>query len=325
MQPLPDIRSWRSDIDPEYAEKRVRWLREQILDADIAIEAQQRIIAADGPLDAYLMSIASLRSSQQAMENALADLMRLREVEIMDFALAGKRYEQHRASAKALAVFFDAMQRLFERVGQSLHTTRITPAVPPPIRDLCQLEVAGFFPSSFGVRFVSRTNADLTGSSLSSSALEATFDLVNAENPLDQAAKLGQRTMIQYRHLVTTLLKAEATPKVAWSSPDGSARQWITDENDLLVLANRLAHIRNSEPKTIEASGILSGASIRRHKFEFNGDNGLVTGRAPEAMNEHLTRFFNKPCRITYVETVAIDDATEQEKRHRTLIDIRAC
>jgi hypothetical protein len=119
------------------------------------------------------------------------------------------------------------MQRLFERVGQSLNTTRITPAIPPQIRNLCQLEVAGFYPSSFGIRFTAATRSDLTGTSVSNSALEATFELVNANNPLEQAAKLGQRVMTNYRHLINTMVKVEATPKVGWRSPDGQHRSWI--------------------------------------------------------------------------------------------------
>lgn len=318
----PDIRSWRTNVNPEYAEKRVRWLREQILDADLAIEAQQRIIKADGPLDAYLLSIESLRASQAELEGALAEMMRQRDIEILNFALAGKKYDNHRASAKSLSVFFDAMQRLFERVGQSLHTTHITPAIPAQIRNMCQLEVAGFFPSSFGIRFAAKTNADLIGNSLSSSVLEATFDLVNSENPLDHAAKLGQRTMTQYRHLVTTLIKAEATPKVAWSGPDGAQRKWVTDESDLLTLANRLASIHESAPQTLQDVGVLTGASLRRHKFEFDGESGRVSGRAPAELGDKVTQYFGKVCRITFIETRFIDEATDQEKRSRTLINI---
>lgn len=322
MQSLPDIRSWRSDVDPEYAEKRVRWLREQILDADLAIEAQQRIIAADGPLDAYLTSIASLRSSQQAMESTLAEVMRQREVEVLDFALAGRPYDTHRASAKNLAIFLEAIQRLFNRVGQALSTSRVMPAVPQPIRTLCQLEIAGFYPSSFGIRFAARTNADLTGSSLSSEAMEAMFDLVNSEQPLEQAARLGNYVMTNYRQLVKTMVTVEATPKVHWTSPTGNERSWIADRNRLAVIANRLAQIRNDEPRTLQATGTLTGASLRRHKFEFNSDFGLLTGTAPHELANKVTAYFGKRCLITYVETVAFDEATEQEKRSRILLDV---
>lgn len=322
MQPLPEIRSWQRKIDPEYAEKRVGWLRKQILEADLAIEAQQRIIATDGQREAYLLSIESLRSSQQQMESTLAELMRQRDIEILDFALAGKRYDQHRAGAKELSVFFDAMQRLFERIGQSLNSGRVTPKIPQPIRNMCQLEIAGFFPSSFGIRFTARTSADLTGDSLSGSALAATFDLVNSQDPLEQAARLGQRTMIQYRHLITTLIRAEATPKVSWRQPDGNERSWIIDDNDLQILSNRLAKIHEIAPKTVTSTGILTGASLRRHKFEFDGNEGRISGQAPSELAEKVKRNFGKPCRITYIESTYIDEATDQEKRSRVLIDI---
>lgn len=324
MIALPEIRQWRPEVDPADAEKRVRWLHEQIMEADLAIEGQQRIITAEGPLDTYLLSIESLRASQQAMESTLAELMQQRDIEILNFALAGKRYDQHRANAKTLSLFFSAMQRLFERIGQSMDSRIISSTIPNRVRDLCQMEVAGFYPSSFGVTFATRTCADLTGHSLPSAALEATFDLVNSDNPLEHAARLGQHAMFSYRHLVTTLIKAEATPKVSWRQPDGTDRQWIVDDNDLLVLSNRLAKIHETKPQTIKDVGFLTGASLRRHKFEFDGEAGRVSGKAPEELGNKVTQYFGKLCRITYVEMRFIDETTEQEKRSRTLIDIES-
>lgn len=76
MQRLPEPRSWRGNTNAEHAEMRVRWLREQLIAADTAIAAQQRIIAADGPAEIYLLSIDSLRSSQRKLEHELAELDR---------------------------------------------------------------------------------------------------------------------------------------------------------------------------------------------------------------------------------------------------------
>lgn len=322
MQNLPEIRSWRENIDAESAERQIRWLREKIASADKAIEAQQRIIASDGPLEGYLLSMESLRKSQLKLESKLADLMKEREVEVMDFALDGKRYSNHSAQAKSLSLFLHAIQNLYERIGYALSMPNAIGSIPPHIRQLCMLEVAGFFPSSFGIRFTTHTCVDLTGSSLANSALEATFDLVNSSNPVEQAARVGQRAMNQYRHLVNTLIKVEATPKVNWRTPAGEDRSWIANDNDLLALSNRLAHIRDMAPKTLEATGVLTGASLRRQKFEFDGGRGVITGKAPREMADKITHHFGKPCRITYVETLFIDETTEQEKRARVLIDI---
>lgn len=322
MRSLPEICTWREDTNPEVAELQVRWLREQINAADLALEAQQRIIAADGPREAYLLSINSLRSSQRKHEGQLASLMACRENEILDFALDGTPYAGHRAPANALADFAHALQRLYLRIGQSLSTNRPSPVIPPAIRSLCQLEIAGFYPSSFGIRFAASTRADLTGSSLTNDALESLFSLTNAEQPLEQIAKHGHFVMTSYRHLVSTMVKIEASPKVSWRSPDGNERSWIADRNKLAILANRLASIRNNEPTILQATGTLTGASLRRHKFEFNGDDGLLTGRAPVELEDKLKQFFGQRCRITYLETVFFDEATEQEKRTRVLSDV---
>jgi len=90
----------------------------------------------------------------------------------------------------------------------------------------------------------------------------------------------------------------------------------------LLSLSNRLANLRESAPRILQASGVLMGASLRWQKFELAGDRGIVTGKAPRELADKVTRNFGKPCRFTYVETLYIDEGTEQEKRSRVLTDI---
>lgn len=324
MKSLPDINPWRDDIDPEMAEQEIRWLRERIAAADDAIAAQQRIIASDGYLSAYQLSLCSITASQKQLETKLAELMERRSIEVFEFALDGPLYSQHRARAQSLGEFLSAIQKLYVRIGQALSMSNPGNVIPTQIRNLCQLEVAGFYPSSFGVRFIAPTRSDLAGDSLTNTALEATFDLMNASHPLDLAATIGPRAMAQYRNLVNTLLHLEATPKVHWRTPAGEDREWCTDSTGLLELSNRLAKIHDFKPKTVECSGTLTGASLRRQKFEFTSDTGLVTGKAPREIADKVTKFFGSRCKITYSETLFIDETTEQEKHSRTLLDIKS-
>ncbi len=322
MNPLPDLLPWQAGINAEAAEGEVRWLEELIGDADKAIDAQRRIIFHDGPLQAHLLSLAGLEASQTQLSGQLAEIMRKRNTEVLDFALDGPRYANHRAGAQALSAFLHAMQQLYVRVGQAIGSSRITPRVPPEIASLCQLDVAALFPSSFGIRFAAPTRSDFAGYSLAASALETTFELVNADNPLEQAGKVGHWGMSKYRHLVTTLIEAEATPKVVWRTPNGSERTWVTDTGQLLTLANRLTHIKDLAPVLREDSGILTGASLRRRKFEFEGNHGVISGAAPGELADKITQYFGQRCRIVFVETVFIDETTDQEKHTRTLADI---
>lgn len=324
MNPLPDLQPWQAGINAESAESEVRWLEELIGDADKAIEAQRRIIAHDGPLQAHLLSLAGLEASQKGLLSQLAEIMQKRDTEVLDFALDGPRYAGHRASAQALSAFLHAMQQLYVRVGQAVGCSRITPRVPLEIASLCQLQVVGTFPSSFGIRFAAPTRSDFAGYSLSTTALETTFELVNAAEPLEQAGKVGHWGMSKYRHLVTTLIEAEATPKVRWRTPSGSERTWVTDTGQLLNLKNKLTHIKDLAPVIREDSGILTGASLRRRKFEFEGSRGVISGIAPRELADKITLHFGKRCRIVFVETVFIDESTEQEKHTRTLANITA-
>lgn len=323
MHALPDLQRWRPDINAEDAERRVAELQARIAEADEAIASQQQLIARKDPSAPFPDVLDKIRAAQRSDENELATIMERREREVLDFALDGPRYAQYRAPAKALSEVLHAVQQLYLRVGQAMSSPRPSPRVPFDVANHCQLEVAGFFPSSFGIRFTAPTRSDMDGHSLTTTALEATFELINAEQPLEEAAKVGKWALAKYRKLVHTLVEAEATPKVNWTTPAGDERQWAVDDNRLLVLANRLAHIRDMEPRTREAVGTLTGASLRRQRFEFATTGEVITGIAPKELAEKITAFFGKLCTITYIESVFIDETTDQERRSRTLVDIR--
>lgn len=318
-----DTGRWRPGVDAEQASRSLRWLRELLDDADAALQAQRRIIAHDGPLEAHRLSLRALQAEQQRLRGEMAEIMRQRELEVVDFALDGARYAKHRANAGRLSEFLHALQSLYAHIKHGKLVRNPGHSIPPALRGRCQLDVEAFFPSSFGVRFVADTEADLDdGYSATNEALEATFDLITAENPLEVAEQVTPWAMRRYRKLVTTLVKAEATPKVSWTNAAGNARTWLVDDNTLLTLHNRLATLHHDDPKTLEATGVLTGASLRRRRFELSGQN-VITGMAPPEMEDKITTYFGKPCRITYVETRYIDDTTDQEKRTRTLIDVR--
>ena len=321
--PRPDTHTaWRDSINPEQAERRLRWARELLEDAEAAIQAQQRIIAHDGKLEAHMLSLNALRTQQRQLRSEIAELMQQRRFEFVDFALDGPKYSGHRANAMHLGAFLHAVQKLYAHIKYGKLVRSAGQRIAPSLLGRCQLDVAAFFPSSFGVRFVAYTESDLDdGYSATNEALEATFDLITAEHPLEVAERVTPWAMRQYRNLVTTLVKAEATPKVAWTTPTGEERQWVIDDSTLLTLHSRLATLHHEQPRTLEAVGVLSGANLRRRRFELSGDT-LVTGTAPKELENKVTTFFGKPCRIVYSETVFYDDSTDQQRRARTLIDI---
>lgn len=320
--PSHDPSPWREGVNPEVATRRLRWARELLDDAEEAIAAQQRLIQHDGPMEAHLLSLKSLRNEQRKIRAEIAQIMEQRQFEFIDFALDGPRYAAHRANALHLSAFLHAVQKLYQHIKHGKLVKDPSKNLPPALLSRCQLDVEAFFPSSFGVRFVAYTETDLDdGYSATNEALEATFDLVTADNPLEVADRVTPRAMEQYRSLIGKLVEIEATPKVRWTTPTGDERSWSIDHNTLLTLKNRLAVLHNEKPETHEALGVLTGASLRRRRFEFSGQT-LITGTTPKELEDKVTAYFGKPCRIVYSETLFYEETTDQKKRARTLLDI---
>ncbi|MGO4416818.1 hypothetical protein AB4Z27_27990 [Cupriavidus sp. KB_39] len=318
-----EIQAWQSGVDAQDTERRVAWLERQITAAERAIAAQRRLIEHDGELFAYQLSLSGLERELAALESELGSILAQRETETIEFALDGSRYDGHKAPAMVVAELIGTLQKLFSRIGQSIRYAKQTRAIPNDIINHCQFEVAAFYPSSFGIKLVAQTKPDLIGHSLATAALEAIFELINDDQPVEQAARVGTFAIRKYRDLINILLEAGATPKVKWRTPAGETRTWNVDRPSLLTLANRLAQLSHSEPVTREATGILTGASLRRRRFEFNAPTELITGTAPKELAPQITTCFGKLCTIIYSEMSYIDEATEQEKKSRTLLDVR--
>lgn len=319
----PTIKSWRDGVHPEETERRIAWLEKQVAAAEDAISAQREIIEHDGMNFAYRLSLNSLEASRNSHVSELAELMKQREMETLHFALDGDAYSKHRAPASVLAEFIGNVQQLFLRIAQGVETGKFRRNIDHQLKRMCQLEVAAFYPSSFGVQFVAPTNTDLAGQSITVLAMERTMALVTAEQPLEELAVIGPYALVQYRRLIKTLIDAQARPKVDWKSPAGKEITWTADHNRLLTLANRLAKIRNEKPALREARGTLVGVSQRRQKFEFASQGRVLTGHAPRELMPKLKPYFTESCIAVFTETTYIDESTEQEKVARTLIDIK--
>lgn len=317
-----NFQQWHDGVHPEKVERRIKWLEKQIAAAEDAIAAQLEIIDHDGISFAYKLSLQSLQNSHKTHTAELAELMKKRQYEALNFALDGNRYASHRAPAKSLSGVIGTIQELFNRIAQSVETGKFAKSITPDIRRLCELEV-GFYQSSFGVQFIAHTNTDLAGQSVTALAMEKTMKLVTSDHPQEQVASIGPFALSQYRKLIKTLIDAEATPKVVWRSPSGEEFTWKADHNRLLTIANRLANIRIQKPVMRELSGVLVGASLRRQRFELATDGGIITGTAPRELSEGITNCFNKPCTIVFSESSYIDETSEQEKTVRILTEIR--
>lgn len=319
MNPKPSAELWRG-IDPQEAEARARHLRDLIASADQAIEAQERIIATEGSHFAFDAALRSLVDERRALERDLLNLLSRRTREEFLFALDGARYRNHTAPAGALAGVLAALTGLYTRVCQSAE--RITRNIPPHLARLCELEVAGFFESSFGIQFTISSESDMAGTSPTLRGLEDTFRLMNAEEPADVAASYGPWAIKQYRQLIVRLRHAEATPVMHWTTPFGDIQQWKPDVNRLLLIEHRLARLRAGEVRTREAEGVLLEASLIRHTFGLAGPEGTVKGKIPRELGPKVAACFNQRCRAVFEERRVLDEATEQEKKSVMLLDI---
>jgi hypothetical protein len=128
--------------------------------------------------------------------------------------------------------------------------------------------------ASFGITLIGKTGPQLMVGSLLASSIECFFDLVNAENNLDDvlplAGKIGSRALNNYKEWVNQLLSHETSIETEWVDLEGNVRTWNANPDKFNDISLALDEIIESAPSFEDnVLGFLLGASLIRNRFEF--------------------------------------------------------
>jgi hypothetical protein len=312
-------------IEPAAAYRQAGRLRDLLAAAEDAIAAQQLVIAADGPRASWALSLRALQRDRKQLARELAELLRHRDHETLDFKLDGPRYSHHLADVEHLSAVLGSLGQLFVRVGQRT-VGRPIQTVSPALRRQFGLRVhAQFVQGSFGMRLVVDTQSDLLDDEPRRAALQRMLQLSTAQDLTTAAADHGTWTIKKYRELVHRLIEAEATPRLSWKTAFSDEQiTWSASEGDLRTLDNRLALLREGQTSVSTAEGTLVEASLVRHTFGMSAQGKVIKGRVPPKLTPQVVTLFGQPVRCTYEERRVLDEATDQERRFVTLLGIEA-
>lgn len=320
---------WKG-IDPLGAETRLRALSRRLNELDIALQNQQELLQQNPASFAFRLACESLINMQGNLQRERISLVKHRLYEEINISIDGDVFAEHTASIGVLGTLFIRFQKLFNSIGQALTTgPTLRGPISHEIRDLTDLRVAAFYPSSFGMTLITPSKYDLIGESLSASSLAAMFQLFNAADEEKQimrfSGELGRRAFGHLSHVITILEEQHASIGLKWSDFTGTKYSWSADATKVAQIMARLRDIteRRSEDKMV--SGRLVGASLLKNRFELLlNDGNVIEGKMIASAAETVKSVFGQICLANITETEIFDQMSGEGRSYYTLTHIQA-
>ncbi|WP_372623381.1 hypothetical protein [Falsiroseomonas sp.] len=318
---------WRG-IEPDEAETRIRYLTQKLVETDAALQAQRRALAMKPGSFAFKLSCESLEHLQECLLEERLEVLRHRVGEAVEVALDGRRFGKEGASIDHLGIFFRRLQKLYSSIAQAIQSgPTLAGPIAGDIRAATELQLAGVFPSSFGMLMVVPSQPDLTGRSLAGDSLAALFKVFMSENDekalMEISGELGPRASSHLRHLARELSRSDATLRLSWATNSGQRLNSVIKPGDALAMVQSLEKIVQTHSEELGLSGVLAGASLVRGRFELLADNmGLIEGTIVTGLAESVKDAFGSRCEVTVNRTVVLDRGTGEQRTYYVLTSI---
>lgn len=319
---------WKN-IEPAEAESRMRGLARRLAELDQVLQKNQHIYSKNPSSFAAELAVSSMESLQRNLLAEKADLLRHRELELLQVALKGRSYVDHSAGVGQLGVFLIRLQKLYSSIAQSITTgpTR-RGAISNEIVSATAMRFASVYPSSFGMEIFIRPKFDMFGESTATSTLQTLFALLNASRREAEisrlSAELGQRALNHFRHILDDLLRTDAGFSLSWVDTSGTEYSWTADHEQISVLQNNVARFKPSRSIELNIPAVLLGASLLRDRFELlTSDREVIEGKLTRDVKPKLREVFGRQFKAR-LERVEIEETVSGDTRtFYTLLDIQ--
>lgn len=319
------INVW-SGIDGRDAESRLRGLTRRLSDLDTALRDQQELLRERPDSFSFNLACESLLNMQTNLQSELIQLVQYRALEKITVALCSDT--EHTVAIGFLGTLLIRLQKLFTSIGQSIRTgPTLRGRIPAEIRQLTELRVVAFYPSSFGVTLVSPARYDLMGQSLSAASLNTMFQLLsstdNDHTLMRFSGELGRRAASHLRHVISTLNEQNSEIKIDWADYTGTQYTWEAGSDKVAAIIERLRNITERRSEEKHVTGRLVGASLLRNRFELLlNDKEFIEGKIVSGLADDVKKAFGKTCVAHLVETEVLDHSTGESRSYYSLMGI---
>lgn len=235
-------------------------------------------------------------------------------LDVVDFALTGEGRRRPTIGARTLSNAVGSLQSVVDAIALSQAGFRSRKGrVPHGIKENVQLEVAGAFPSSFGLRMEAAVPPDLFGEAPTTPVFKALLGLISAgsdeQRLADELAVLGGRVAGQYTALMTKLASVRAGFKLRWASPavfESFSAPDVSWEKALQI-SDALLRTIEGVSEIYEIRARLDGIDVITKRFH------LLNLETDERLRGHISEAYVPHARSEQARVPGTYNATIQE------------
>lgn len=259
-------------------------------------------------------------SSETAEEMALKE-----HRDVIEISLEPDNDHIHEVSCTLLSDMLDSTQELLYALANK--SGGIKGQTPKTVKETCNLQVAGTFAASFGIRLKSDELCSINFETPLTPTLNELNKLLAVSNNKEELTEFlsaqNPRVALKYRKLIKTLINSNVGVKFSNASPNKVSflRHFTTHE----LVAN-LSLIDSEIDKMVEAKtfyGKLVGINTKKHTFAFNTvDNEDIKGTLSE---EIASDTFKVPqdSEILVEQSIDMNSFTREEKYAYKLLSLK--
>lgn len=277
-----------------------------------ALISRERAVEAEANWDfATASMVRSLQKEREALNSELHAIHDDDHVAFeIDVILDGRPVREHRIETEFMGKLLLRLQGLVRSMlAASSPETRETGQVKAKFRRAAELQFAGSFSGSFGMRLESiQEQVELDGSLAIAPVLRSLLELLeagdNTDLALEKISELDIRSSKAYEDLVSELSNNEADIRVIWPNLSGP-REAALRSTQASRLLTTLREVRD-ESNGAWYLGTLDEASKRYGRFGFMTDEGATfDGVVEEPLIDTLRDYYDRRCRA-WIETRVI-------------------
>jgi len=291
----------------------------------LAQSREYELLADHSPTNEfYRLTYAQASEWAESLRLDILEAQQQREKEIVEVRLVGKSAVRGTLPLNALSdiagSFYDTVQRI------SLYTSvgaKITKRAEAEVARRLDLRLASIASGSTRLFISGQVNPDLFGYSLLTSALDRTFDLLDAKAPaalLDQVPGVGHHSIVALKRYLKGLHDYGLEADMSWDTPAEEFRTWHGSKNRLVSLGNMLGRVEAEAPVTLHFTGAVISLSLRGTVELADNQRGQLTAHYFDALLPAIQQLHvGQECSGTLVRQTMVHTTTNLRKASYTI------
>lgn len=298
----------------------------QALREDALAQAREHELLADQTPDSVFYRLTYQQAAERAelLRRDIIQAQQQREKEVIELRLIGPSAIHGTLPLDTLARITGDFSDTIQRISRyTLVGDKTSKKLAGEVSQRLDLRLASVAAGSTRLFISGQTSPDLFGYSLLNTALDRTFDLLEADAPaalLDKVPTVGHHSIVALKRYLKGLHDCGLETEMRWDTPAHTFRTWRGDKLRLVSLTKMLGRVETEAPVTLPFTGTIISLSLKGVMEVADDKRGPLFVHYIEALLPAIQRVHvGQQCHGILVQQTVVHTTTNLRKATYTL------